>query len=59
MAELCTQEGKEIEMIFVKSPASYLYHSHLKRYFKTTAVLKAHGIPENIDQSNCEKDRGL
>lgn len=32
---------------------------YLKRYFKTTAVLKAHSIPENIDQSNCEKDRGL
>ena len=33
MAELCTQEGKEREMIFVKSPASYLYHSHLKKIF--------------------------
>ena len=33
MAELCTQEGKEREMIFVKSPDSYLYHSHLKKIF--------------------------
>lgn len=31
MAELCTQEGKEREMIFVKSPASY--HSHFKKIF--------------------------